>query len=269
MEELRVEDIEPKPYLLFTITDESGQVARRLKTPAKPGVRRITWDLRYPSPMSVRLTGEPQSPFRRRGRMGMLVMPGKYSVTLAKYANGEVTPLAGPQTFQVIPLKNTMLPAKDRKAMVEFQAKVSELARVVRGTGNAALGIDERIKIIKKALHLTPKASPQLMKQAENIENQLREILLALNGDSSISKRNENQPPSISSRISRLMYGYMRSTAEPTQTMKDQYRITGEELEPQLEKLRQLVEKDLNKLEAEMEAADAPWTPGRIPKWKK
>jgi len=65
------------------------------------------------------------------------------------------------------------------------------------------------------------------------------------------------------------MYGYMRSTADPTQTMKDQYRITGEELEPQLEKLRQLVEKDLMKLETEMEAAGAPWTPGRIPVWKK
>jgi hypothetical protein len=36
-----------------------------------------------------------------------------------------------------------------------------------------------------------------------------------------------------------------------------------------LEKLRQLVEKDLKKLEEEMEAVGAPWTPGRIPKWKK
>jgi hypothetical protein len=269
MEELRTEDIEPKPYLLFTITDESGQVVHRLKTPAKAGVQRITWDLRYPSPMPVRLTSEPESPFGRRGGMGMLVMPGKYSVTLEKYVNGELTPLAGPQTFQVIPLKNTILPAKDRKAMVEFQAKVSELARVVRGTVSAAQSIDERTKIIKKALHLTPKASLQLMTQAENIENQLREILRTLNGDSSISKRNENQPPSISSRISRLMYGYMRSTAEPTQTMKDQYRITGEEFEPQLEKLRLLVEKDLKKLELEMEAVGAPWTPGRIPVWKK
>jgi photosystem II stability/assembly factor-like uncharacterized protein len=269
MEELRAEDIEPKPYLLFTITDENGQVVHRLKTPAKSGVRRITWNLRYPSPLPVRLTDEPGSPFGRRGGRGMLVMPGKYSVTLEKYVNGEVTPLAGPQTFQVIPLKNTMLPTKDRKAMAEFQLKVSELARVVQGTVSAGQGLEERIKLIKKALHLTPKASPQLMKEAENIENRLREILRALNGDTSISKRNENQPPSISSRIDRLMYGYMRSTAEPTQTMKDQYRITGEELEPQLEKLRQLVEKDLKKLETEMETAGAPWTPGRIPVWKK
>jgi hypothetical protein len=271
MEELRAEDIESKPYLLFTITDESGQVVRRLKKPAKAGVQRITWDLRYPSPMPVRLTSDTsrRPSGRRRGRTGMLVMPGKYSVTLAKYVNGEMTPLAGPQTFQVIPLKNTMLPAKDRKAMVEFQKKVSELARVVRGTVSAAQSIDERIKIIKKALHLTNAASPQLVKQAENIETQLREILRALNGDRSISKRNANQPPSISSRISRLMYGYMRSTAEPTQTMKDQYRISGEAFEPKLEKLRQLVEKDLKKLEEEMEAVGAPWTPGRIPKWKK
>jgi photosystem II stability/assembly factor-like uncharacterized protein len=269
IEELRAEDIESKPYLVFTIKDESGQVVRRLNTSAKAGVQRIAWDLRYPSPMPVRLTEGPGSPFGRRSRAGMLVMPGKYSVTLEKYDNGEMTTLAGPQTFQVIPLKNTILPAKDRKAMVEFQVKISELARVVRGTGSAVTAVNERIKIIKKALLLTPGAKPQLMKQAENIETQLREILRALNGDDSIDKRNENQPPSISSRISRLMYGYMRSTAEPTQTMKDQYRIIGDEFEPQLEKLRQLVEKDLKKLEAEMEAVSAPWTPGRIPVWKK
>jgi photosystem II stability/assembly factor-like uncharacterized protein len=269
MEELRAEDIEPKPYLLFTITDESGQVVHRLTTPAKAGVQRVTWNLRYPPTSPVRSTGESESSSRRRGGTGMLAMPGKYSVTLAKYVNGEVTPLAGPQTFQVIPLQNTILPAKDRKAMVEFQAKVSELARVVQGTVSAAQDINGRIKIIKKALHLTPKASPQLMKQAEDIENQLREILRALNGDDSIEKRNESQPPSISSRIGRLMYGYMRSTAEPTQTMKDQYLITGEELAPQLEKLKQLVEKDLKNLELEMEAVGAPWTPGRIPVWKK
>jgi hypothetical protein len=199
----------------------------------------------------------------------MLVMPGKYSVAMAKYVNGEVTPLTDPQTFQVVPLKNTILPAKDRKLMVEFQEKVSELARVVMGTVNAAEDLEKRIKAVKKALHLTPTASPQLLTQAETIEKQLKEILLVLNGDDSISKRNANQPPSLSSRIGRLMYGYARSTSDPTQTMRDQYRIVGEELEPLLEKLRQLAEKDLKKLESEMEAAGAPWTPGRIPKWKK
>ncbi|UCH96780.1 MAG: glycosyl hydrolase [Candidatus Aminicenantes bacterium] len=267
MAELRAEDNEPKPYLLFTVSHESGQVVRRLKAPAKAGVNRITWDLRYP--LSLPPSSSQWSSDRRRPTQGMLVMPGKYSVTLAKFVNGEVTPLAGPQSFSVVPLSITTLPAKDRRAMVAFQEKIAELARVVQGTVSAAQDLSKRIESIKNALHETPAASPQLMKQAETIENQVKEILRTLTGDESISKRNENQPPSIYSRIGRLMYGYSRSTSEPTQTMQDQYRITGEEFEPQLEKLRQLVEKDLKKLEAEVEAAGAPWTPGRIPVWKK
>jgi hypothetical protein len=34
-----------------------------------------------------------------------------------------------------------------------------------------------------------------------------------------------------------------------------------------LGKLRTLVDTDLAKLEKDMEAAGAPWTPGRVPEW--
>jgi len=32
--------------------------------------------------------------------------------------------------------------------------------------------------------------------------------------------------------------------------------------------LRQLIEVDLTRLEKQLEAAGAPWTPGRIPEWR-
>ena len=35
-----------------------------------------------------------------------------------------------------------------------------------------------------------------------------------------------------------------------------------------LGRLRPLIEGDLARLEKAMEAAGAPWTPGRIPEWK-
>lgn len=267
--ELRVEDIEPAPYLLFTVYDEAGQVVRRLKAKAKAGIHRLTWDLCYPSTSPTEL---PKKPLENRSR-NMLVMPGKYSVKISQFVNGVLTPLAGPQTFKVEPLSNTTLPAKDRKVLVAFQAKVAELGRAVRGTVKAAENLSERIKYIKEALHHTPGASETLMtmmmKQAETIEKRIHEILRILTGDKSISKRYANQPPSISRRISRLLYGHRRSSSEPTQTMRDQYRMTGEEFEPILTKLRKLVEEDLKKLEADMEKAKAPWTPGRIPRWKK
>jgi hypothetical protein len=35
-----------------------------------------------------------------------------------------------------------------------------------------------------------------------------------------------------------------------------------------LSQLRQLIEVDLARLEKQLEAAGAPWTPGRIPTWQ-
>jgi len=161
------------------------------------------------------------------------------------------------------------LPAKDRKALVEFQKKVAELSRAVQGARSAASNLDKKIYDIKKALHRTPSAIHDLMNQARSIENQTKAILRALTGDRSISRRNENQPPSIVGRVNGIVRAQWSSTSAPTQTMKDQYRIAGEEFEPMLAKLKKLIEIDLKKLEKAMEEAGAPWTPGRVPKWKK
>jgi len=48
----------------------------------------------------------------------------------------------------------------------------------------------------------------------------------------------------------------------------NQYAAAAQDFETTLTQLRQLIEVDLNKLEKQMEAAGAPWTPGRIPEWK-
>jgi hypothetical protein len=58
------------------------------------------------------------------------------------------------------------------------------------------------------------------------------------------------------------------SIARPTQTQIDQYAAAAQEFETALGQLRQLIESDLARLEKQMEAAGAPWTPGRIPEWK-
>jgi hypothetical protein len=55
--------------------------------------------------------------------------------------------------------------------------------------------------------------------------------------------------------------------ARPAQNQVEQYAITAEEFKPVLAKLRTLVESDLVKLEKALEAAGAPWTPGRVPEW--
>jgi photosystem II stability/assembly factor-like uncharacterized protein len=262
-EQLRAEDEEIAPYLLFTITDAAGNAVRKLKAPAKAGVQRVTWDFRYPSTAPV---NEKSKPFAGGG---MLALPGKYNVTMEKFADGVYTPLAGPQSFTAKVLENTTMPAEDRKALGEFQEKTAELGRVIRGTGEVLRNLTIRIKLIKVALSNTPGASMELVKTAMLLEEQAKEIHRAFYGDKSIADRNANQPPAIGQRIWGLIYSHWQSTSAPTRTMKEQYRIAGEEYEIQAVKLKKLIEEDLKKLEERMEQAGAPWTPGRLPEWKK
>ena len=81
----RAEDEEEPPYLLFTITDEAGQVVRRLKAPAKAGMQRITWDLRWPD---IEPVDENSKPFSGNS---LLAMPGKYQVSFGKCVDGQYT----------------------------------------------------------------------------------------------------------------------------------------------------------------------------------
>ena len=100
------------------------------------------------------------------------------------------------------------------------------------------------------------------------METRLKDLLLKLSGDPVIRAHSEPVPPSISRRVKRVVYGQWTSTSAPTQTQRDAYQIASEEFTVVLEDLRVLIEEDLASLEEKMESAGAPWTPGRVLRWK-
>jgi len=71
---------------------------------------------------------------------------------------------------------------------------------------------------------------------------------------------------SINDRVNSIMDGERFSLAKPTKSHVDSYSIAAGEFAKQLAKLHALSD-DLGKLEKDMEAAGAPWTPGRVPEW--
>jgi len=82
-----------------------------------------------------------------------------------------------------------------------------------------------------------------------------------------MQKRNEPIPTSINDRVNAILEGERFALTKPTQTHLDDYGIAAAEFAGQLDRLHALVEVDLAKLEKDMEAAGAPWTPGRVPEW--
>jgi hypothetical protein len=126
--------------------------------------------------------------------------------------------------------------------------------------------VQSRLKTIREALRETPGGEKQLGAVADGIEQRNREILRSLRGDVEIARRSEAVPSSINDRVNSIMDGERFSLAKPTQSHIDSYGVAAGEFAEQLGKLHTLAD-DLGKLEKDMEAAGAPWTPGRLPEW--
>ncbi len=266
--DFRAEEEEEAPAAVFTISDSSGRVVRRLTGPITAGIQRVSWDLRYPAPsLPPPPNPEAEDPFNE-GPAGPLVMPGTYKVTAATRVNGVFTPLGQAQEFQVTVEGQERMSPADRAALVEFQQKVARLQRALQGATATANALKPRLVAIRRALLETPAAPEKLLSDASALDKRTNEILRALQGDQALRQRNMNLPPSISERVGNVVGSQRMSTARPTQTQIDQYAAAAAEFETALNQLRQLIEGDLAKLEKQMEAAGAPWTPGRIPEWK-
>jgi photosystem II stability/assembly factor-like uncharacterized protein len=262
---LRREENEEKPAVVLTIADETGEVVRRMTVPAAKGLHRVAWNLRYPTVEPTVLEAARRESWERDSA-GPMVVPGTFTVTLQKKVDGTLTTIAGPQTFGVESLEMASLPEKDKAALLAFQKKAGALQRAMMGAGAAAEDALGNLKYIRKALLDAPKADPKLAEAARAIEKRIQDQLTVLVGDMTRGMRSEPTEPSLMERIS----AQLDATGPVTATAKRGYDIAAEAFGKLVEDMRQTIDVDLKKLQGELEAAGAPWTPGRgVPVWKK
>lgn len=260
-EELKAEDREEKPAILLVVRDEEGNTVRRIAGKTSAGIHRATWDFRYPGFTPTNLKSEGYGP---------MAVPGTYTVSLEQRVDGETTELVPPVSFEVEPLGQSSLPAADRKAILAFQKKTGALQRAVMGANAAAGEAANRIKFIKRTIEITPGLDPGLLKEARALELRLMDLREKMTGDPTKRRRSEPAYRGLMSRIQQIVRGHWSATTGPTQTHRKNYEIAADEFSEILDDLRQLIETDLVALEKKLEAAGAPWTPGRgIPHWKK
>lgn len=266
-DQLRAEEEEDAPAVVVTITDSNDRVVRRLTGPIGAGMQRLTWDLRYPA-ANLSAPPPPDADPDFEPPSGPLVMPGTYKVTVSRRVDGVLTQLGQPQPFQVVVEGQENMSSADRAALVEFQQKAVRLQRAVSGATQTVNSLRPRLTAIKRAIAETPSLPHSLYDEAMALEKRANNIIRALSGDTEARRRNMIQPPSINDRVGYVMGAQRMSTARPTQTQANQYAAAAQDFEGVLAQLRQLIEVDLARLEKQLEAAGAPWTPGRIPEWR-
>ncbi len=264
--ELRAEGEEEAPTLLLTIADASGRAIRTLTGPVSKGIHRVSWNLREPA---AELPGprpaDAEDDLFYEEATGLLVTPGRYTLTLAKRVDGVETPLVSAREFTVTAEKAEGTEDAGRRELLDFQQKAGKLERAVLSALDTANELNTRVGKIKEAIDATPAMDRKWADAARALEKKNNEILRALRGDVTLARRSENVPESIVQRVETIMGNEGAWLQRPPATDLQTYAVASQEFAAEREKLRVLVEVDLKALEQALDAAGAPWTPGRVP----
>ena len=266
--DLRKEDREATPSIIFTVRDSKGAVVRRMTGPTTKGLHRVAWDLRYPTSTPINLKPPGFKPPWYQPPRGPLVTPGAYTVTLSQRIDGVTKDLTKPMAFNVKALdQQSPLVTKDRPALLSFQQKTADLQRAVNGASKAIGELTNRIKHLQVGIDRTPNASFALAHRLRVVQGQLEDLKEKMLGDRTIARRNEPVPMSIVERVNTIVWQSWGTQQPTTGTHRRSYDVAAKQFAAALDTLRR-IELYVTGIETELEQAGGGWTPGRLPTWK-
>lgn len=247
---------EAKPKVWIAISDQAGNVIRRVAGTAKKGMHRLTWDLRYPTPSALRLSGgdsfQPQ---------GMMAAPGTYSAQLYKQIAGEVTALSDPIRFEVERLRDGALAGSSPEATAAFWRAYDETVRNVSTTDLKLSNMMKRVEAMQKALNNATATPGPLDEELHALKQQVLEIDADMYGLATKREIGEKTKPTIGDRLFAVDRGISRSTYGPTPTHKRSLDLVNEALNAISGKMQQAQQK-MNDLDGKLKAAGAPYVEG-------
>ena len=261
-EELYNELNEAKPELVFTIRDSENNVVKKIYKKPSKGLSRFQWDLRYEDNSPINLnTSSFYNPFAGVSE-GTLVSPGTYTIDMSLLEAGETTKIVDAKSFNVVALNNTVMPADDRLAKVEFQRKVAKLQAEIGEYSRKLSEVSNKMRYVAQAIKKVEQPVDKISKMAWDLNQAIKEINLKFYGDNVKSRLDIQTYLTPSSRLGAVAYYQKYSTAAPTKTHMDSYEIAKEEFQPIKLMINELKVKmtDLESLLKEMGAA---YTPGR------
>ncbi len=258
-DELRAEDLEESAYLLFSISDDQGNHIRNIKAPYKAGLNRVVWDLKYADASPITSKTDPNS----IEGVHALVLPGKYTVSMKEVIDGKVNDLASAAEINVKLLANYGTPETEYKENIAFRRTIQSLQQEVFGFDKVLAEANDKVKAMKNAVLKTAGVEAKILEDIRAIQYKLDDIDVVLSGNNSIKNRNGNQTASIKERLDDIMWSVWYSTATPTTTSKDSYKVAEKQLKEIKSQLAQLESTQISKVAKALDAAGAPWYEGK------
>ncbi len=251
---LEAERREQKPTIWLTIKDADDIVIRNIECKNKKGFHRVAWDLENASNEIILSKDTVKNPGLN------LVLPGKYSATLTKIHNDEITELSDAVYFDVVKLREGALPGKSDAEKATFFTKHNQLINQVDVFETEVKHLKAYVKNAKKAAARSKAPTGYLSKEFYDLQKAMEEFNVAIKGNPSKNKPGEKTNPTI---WNRLWFGYSSaySTYGPTETAQQSLQIAEGEYE-KLKTLYQQIQSAYDGICAKLKAVDAPYFEG-------
>lgn len=249
---------EDAPAIVLTVTDENDNVVRIIGGPVEAGFHRVAWDLRFP-PLDAWV---PEEERQDDEGAGVLVVPGRFSVTLHKRIDGVLTQLGQDQAFDVVSIREPTLPGSTQEQRLAYENQLDELIRATDGTTNAIDEIASQIDAIKEVL-LRSTADGSLYDIANAIKQRgaMQRDRLTDNETRAIYKEFDEMP--VTRRLWHARYAARQNAYGPTPEQRESLQIARDLYNDVKGELSNLYDVEYAALKEALDAAGVPWSPGR------
>src|SRR5947207_3378117 len=259
----------PKEEVTLDILDSSGKVVRHLSSkekkegeqppewpdrveraktiPAKEGMNRFAWDLRYDDPIQI-----PGAFYSGTGPKGPLALPGDYQVKLTVGGKSQTAPL-----HLVIDPRTKAQEAGLQKQFTlatQVNDRISQLHQAV----NEIRDLRSQIQNLHKRFGDDQRLKPALA-AADDLDHKMSEVeqkLVQVNMKG--SEANLAFPNMLNERFDTFSHTIESGDGEPTKPQLDVFQMLSSHLQEQLKKWAQLKNEDLPKVSELIKQANLP-----------
>jgi photosystem II stability/assembly factor-like uncharacterized protein len=257
--EMRAEDEEEKPYLLFSIADAGGNEVRRITASASAGMKRLVWDGRTTSYGNISTKNEPLT----KSSAAYWALPGDYFVSMFQSVDGELTALVENVPFTLNALNNNTIQVTNSEKQA-FQKELEALRKKASGATRYANLLKEQIKEAKAAVRNTPNVSVEHLNTLRKLEKELQNQFIVLNGNSSLSNREFETEPGINTRVGTAVWNNFYNMQPTTGIQRMDAEIAKKQLQPVLTELKR-IKGELETIQKDLTDAGVPTLKGHFP----
>jgi hypothetical protein len=196
-----------------------------------------------------------------------MVTPGEYQVAMVRIHHGSMTAIGTPRTFDCTPLNIASLPAEDITELDAFNTRVASLSRAISAADAHRESLAKKFPYLERATLSVGAPEAHWLDQLQSIRTELREIDEAINGDRLLLQDEGQSRMSLKGRIDLIVTSLWVTTSGPTGTFRRAHDEATVDFSDVLDNLDAL-DSRIRAFEDELEAAGAPYTPGRLPVWE-